>query len=139
MKKRIFASLIILTFAALACSFGTTGNNETATTDELQAAFDKLPPGDAARGEQIYLAQPCHTCHTDLAVGPVFPGDPPLAVRAATRESGYSAELYLYESIVAPNVDIAPGFQKDIMPAEFGNTLADQELADLIAYLMTMK
>jgi hypothetical protein len=31
------------------------------------------------------------------------------------------------------------GFQKEVMPAEYGNTLREQELADLIAYLLTMK
>jgi cytochrome c1 len=74
-----------------------------------------------------------------MPVGPTFPGDPPLAARAATRKSGYSAELYLYESIVEPNAYIVPGFQKDIMPGNADETLTDQDLADLIAYLMTMK
>jgi mono/diheme cytochrome c family protein len=139
MKRRVFASLLVLTFAMLACSFGTGGSSEAVNVDELQAKFDKLPAGDAARGEQIYLAQPCHVCHTDQPVGPVFPGDPPLAVRAGTREPGYPTELYIYESIVAPNAYFVPGFQKDIMPGDSSETLSDQDLADLIAYLMTMK
>lgn len=139
MKRAVLVSLALLTFAMLACSFGTGGNSKAGSVDELQAEFDNLPAGDAARGEQIFLAQPCHTCHTDLSVGPVLPGDPPLAIRAATSKSGYSAELYIYESIVKPNADIVPGFQKDIMPSDFSEMLTDQELADLIAYLMTMK
>lgn len=139
MKKSIFASLAVLTLAMLACSLGSGGGNKTITPDELQASFDQLPAGDAARGEQIFLSQPCHTCHVQLAVGPVLPGDPPLATIAETRRSGYSAELYLYESIVEPNAYIVSGFGKDIMPAEFGRNLTDQELSDLIAYLMTMK
>jgi mono/diheme cytochrome c family protein len=139
MKLSIFASLAVLTLAMLACSLGSGGSNKTITTDELQVAFDQLPVGDAARGEQIFLSQPCHTCHVQLAVGPVLTGDPPLATIAETRRSGYSAELYLYESIVEPNAYIVSSFGKDIMPAEFGRNLTDQELADLVAYLMTMK
>jgi mono/diheme cytochrome c family protein len=139
MKRAFFTSLLVLTFAVLASSCGAGESNKAVGVDELQAEFDNLPAGDEARGEQIYLAQPCHMCHADLPVGPVFPGDPPLTIRTATRKPGYSAELYLYESIIAPNADIVPGFQKDIMPAEPGTMLTDQELADLIAYLMTMK
>jgi mono/diheme cytochrome c family protein len=139
MKRRVFVSLAVLTFATLACSFGAGEGGKAVGGDELQAEFDKLPAGDAARGEQIFLAQPCHACHMDLSVGPAFPGDPPLEVRADTRRPGYSAELYLYESIIEPNADIVPGFQKDIMPGDFSKTLTDQEMADLIAYLMTMK
>lgn len=139
MKKSIFASIVILTVAMLACSLGRTGNGEPVSTNDLQAEFDKLPAGDATRGEQIFLAQPCHTCHADLSVGPALPGDPPLAVRAETRRPGYSADLYLYESIKVPNAYVVSGFQKDIMPADISETLSEQDLADLVAYLMTMK
>ena len=139
MKIQLAASLIVLTFAILACSLGSAGNNETIAVDQLQASFDKLPPGDAARGGQIFVEQSCRTCHMDLEVGPAFPGEPPLAARAETQKTGYSAELYLYESIVAPRAHVVPGFQKDVMPAEFGNMLTNQEQADLIAYLLTMK
>lgn len=139
MKTSIIAPLVVLTLAILACSLGSGGGNKTITTDELQVAFDQLPAGDATRGEQIFLSQPCHTCHVQLAVGPMLPGDPPLATIAETRRSGYSAELYLYESIVEPNAYIVSGFKKDIMPSEFDGNLTDQELSDLVAYLMTMK
>ncbi len=139
MKIAVFASLIGLTLATLACSPGTGGGAESMTVDELQAGFDKLPAGDATRGEQIFRAQPCQTCHADLSIGPAFQGDPPLGARAGTRRSGYPAEVYLYESIVQPNAYIVPGFKRDIMPAEYGEALTDQELADLVAYLLTMK
>ena len=107
--------------------------------DQLQADFDKLPAGDASRGEQLFVSQNCKTCHVDLAVGPAFQANPPLATRAESRKPGYPTELYLYESIVAPNAYVVSGFQKDIMPAEPGRTLTEQELADLIAYLMTLR
>jgi len=139
MKRTVIVSLVVLTFAMLACSLGSTGSDKPAAVNDLQAEFDKLPAGDATRGEQIFLAQPCHTCHADLSVGPALPGDPPLAVRAETRRPGYSADLYLYESIKVPNAYVVSGFQKDIMPAEISETLTEQDLADLVAYLMTMK
>jgi mono/diheme cytochrome c family protein len=139
MKWTVFVSLIMLLLSTLACSLGASGGGGNMSVEELQAEFDKLPAGDAARGEQIFVAQPCKTCHIDLGVGPAFPGSPALAALAATRKSGYSAQLYLYESIVAPNAYIVPGFQKDIMPAEYHETLSRQELADLVTYLMSLK
>jgi len=139
MKESIFASIVFLTLAMLACSLGSTGSDKPVSANELQAKFDKLPAGDATRGEQIFIAQPCHTCHMDLPVGPVFPGEPPLVDLAATRRSGYPADLYLYESIVNPSAFVVEGFQSDVMPEGFGANLTRQELADLVAYLMTMK
>lgn len=139
MKWTVFISLVMLILASLACSLGTGGRNESISVEELQSQLDRLPDGDAARGEQIFAAQTCKTCHVDLGVGPSFPGSPPLGTIAATRKAGYAAELYLYESIVAPNSYVVPGFQKDIMPAEYATTLTEQELADLISYLVTMK
>jgi cytochrome c1 len=39
------------------------------------------------------------------------------------------------ESIVDPNKEIAAGFQPNIMPGTFGESLSDQQLADLVAFL----
>jgi hypothetical protein len=39
------------------------------------------------------------------------------------------------ESIVDPNAEIASGFQANIMPTTFGESLSDQQLADLVAFL----
>src|SRR5690242_19662299 len=54
----------------------------TSQTADLQTAFEALPSGDAAHGEQLFNSMPCHTCHTDMPIGPAFPGDPALAERA---------------------------------------------------------
>ncbi len=106
---------------------------------DLPAAFEALPTGDAASGEDIFDDRACHTCHADLPIGPAFPGDPALATRAETRRAGYSAELYLYESIISPQVYVVLGYDGEVMPQDFGEELSAQDIADLIAYLMTMK
>ena len=46
---------------------------------------------------------------------------------------------YRYESIVNPGAYVVQGFQSGIMPQDFGETLGEQDLADLVAYLMTME
>jgi mono/diheme cytochrome c family protein len=141
MKIRLIVSVTALALAVLACApLGSPGPNTAASASELQAALAALPAGDAARGQQVFSsAQPCHVCHMDQPIGPKFPGDPPLAARAASRRPGYTAELYLYESMVNPGAYVVPGFQDGIMPGDFGKTLTQQELADLVAYLKTLQ
>jgi cytochrome c2 len=145
MKIVFFISLALLALVTLACSLTTPGSGQTVPVEgqplaELQTKFDKLPAGDPVKGKQLFMAiQPCHICHVDQSVGPAFPGKSPLATVAATRKSGYSTGLYLYESIVNPSAFVVQGFQSDVMPKDFGSKLSQQEQADLIAYLLTMK
>jgi len=47
-----------------------------------------------------------------------------------------SAADYLHQSIVEPDAFVVDGFT-NIMPATFGETMSDQEISDLIAYLLT--
>lgn len=106
---------------------------------DLQKEIDALPKGDAARGKTVFNTQICHTCHVDTQTGPAMPGDPAIGVRAATRRPGYSATAYLYESIVNPSAYIVKGYQDGLMPKDWKTKLKPQEIADLIAYLESMK
>jgi nitric oxide reductase subunit C len=68
-----------------------------------------------------------------------MPGDPPIGARAATRKPGYSATAYIYESITQPSAFLVPGFTDGLMPKTFKKDLTPQQIADLIAYLETLK
>jgi cytochrome c2 len=105
----------------------------------MQAEFDALPPGVAADGQLVYQgAGGCTACHTLDAnvagVGPSFAG---LSGRAPTRRPGYSAQAYVYESITNPNAYVVEGFQGGIMPQTFKQTLSAQQIADVIAFVLT--
>jgi hypothetical protein len=53
--------------------------------------------------------------------------------------AGYMPEEYLIDSIVLPQHYIVPEFQ-DLMPRNFGTEIMYiQDLADIVAYLMTEK
>ena len=104
-----------------------------------------LPAGDPAQGDLLFHGKvnghyPCSACHSLQAgqtlVGPSLGG---IATSAATRKPGYSAEKYIHESIVSPNAYAAPGYNKNIMPITFGSQMSKQDLADLIAFLMTQQ
>jgi mono/diheme cytochrome c family protein len=106
----------------------------------------QLPAGDAANGEKLFTgkgpngAYACSACHSlepnKTVVGPSFAG---LATNAAKRKEGVSAEKYLVESIVKPNEFLVQGFNANLMQQNFGQLMDKKELADIVAYLMTLK
>ena len=71
-----------------------------------------------------------------MSVGPTWQG---LAVTAAGRVPGQAAEDYLYTSIVRPNAYVVPGYQPNVMVQTYGQTLASNELADIVKYLLTLQ
>lgn len=107
-----------------------------------------LPAGDATKGEQLATTQGCVACHITTATGPAWlpsGSEPGIGDRAALRitQPDYTgkaetAEQYLFESIVLPDAHLVPNFQP-VMPKTYGGTLTDQDMADLIAYLLTLK
>ena len=109
-----------------------------------------LPAGDASRGKALAEGGlGCTGCHVLAAVGPLWPaegGEPGVGARAETRfqASGYtgnatSAEQYLFESSVLPNAYVVDGFQPNIMPQNYAERLSAQDMADLLAYMLSLR
>jgi cytochrome c oxidase subunit II len=86
--------------------------------------------GDAAAGKEVFMSSGCGGCHTYGPAGTSATIGPDLD----TVLQGKDAQFVL-ESIVDPNKEIATGFQANIMPATFGESLSDKQLADLVAFL----
>ena len=104
---------------------------------EIAAA---LASADPANGESLSLANACIGCHAldpnQQMTGPTWfhVGD-----TVANRVPGESPALYLYNSIVSPNAFVNAGYPSGVMPQNYGDTLDDQALADLIAYLLSQR
>jgi cytochrome c2 len=92
-------------------------------------------------GKNLFAKQACSACHVIEAGKPatVGPNLSNIGNRAAARKPGYAAEQYIWESILNPNAYVAPGFNAGVMPQDFRQKLSDQDLKDLIAYLLTLK
>jgi mono/diheme cytochrome c family protein len=98
--------------------------------------------GDAARGLALYTERGCVGCHGlnqgELKVGPSFYG---VHTLGATRKEGYSADMYLLESIVRPGAFIVTGFSDGVMPANYAapgpNQIKKQDMADMLAWMRT--
>lgn len=107
-----------------------------------------------AKGEEIYRnAQPaCSSCHsTEPGVDMAGPSLAGLATRAAEiidspeyEGDATSVEGYIHESIVEPSAYLVPGDMysaggTSFMPTGYGDSLSDEELDQLTAYLTTLK
>lgn len=119
----------------------TTSTGITEETGALPVGFlDKVATGDPANGQLLTQKNACIGCHSlekDVKlVGPSWYG---LADRASTRVPGQTAEEYLYTSITLPNAHVVEGFQPGLMLQTYRATLSDQDLADIIAFLLTLK
>ncbi len=109
-----------------------------------------LPEGDPANGEALANGTlGCAGCHILSATGPAWMPDGSQAgigLRAASRleESDYSgtaatAEEYLFESTVLTNIFVVEGYEPNLMPNNYGDRLSPQDMADLIAYMLSLQ
>jgi mono/diheme cytochrome c family protein len=99
--------------------------------------------GDATAGEQAYLiTYGCSACHLNGLVAPDTEGTWTRVndERITLDEfAGYTAEQYLIESIVQAAVYDYPddNYLAGAMPADFGDRITYQDMADIIAFLQT--
>lgn len=98
------------------------------------------------RGQAVYNANGCGGCHTleKVSTGAVGPNLSQIGSTAATRVDGLSTEDYIRQSIINPNAYIVPecptgACLENVMPQTFGDTLSEQQLNDLVAFLASKK
>jgi cytochrome c553 len=130
LSLRLFLKGVLMMLVLVACSDGNQTDSAT------------LHPGDVTRESQWFTeaingAPPCSTCHTldgTPLVGPSLEG---FGVVASTRLTNTSAEEYTYTSIVRPADFQVNGFG-NLMYNQYERRLTQQQIADLIAYLLTL-
>jgi mono/diheme cytochrome c family protein len=130
------------------------GAEPTPVTGEMMGSdmHVVLPPGDPEAGRALAEGTlGCAACHILSPVGPPWAAteeQPGLAVRAGLRigEDGYlgeatTAEEYLIESVVRPNAYVVAGYpdNPNPMPPNFGERITLQNMADLLAYMLTFR
>jgi len=138
MRKTVLITMIVVILSAMALTACGGG------------AADGPVVGDAAKGEELYnratlgkkSSEGCVSCHNmdasegDESNAPYTAGS---ATRAETRVPGFSAEEYIHESIVSPDAYVVEGFNAGDMYQGWAEDLSEQEIADLVAYLLTVK
>jgi cytochrome c551/c552 len=103
--------------------------------DDFAAA---LANASADSGETVALTNGCIGCHAldpdQQMTGPTWFD---VADTAVNRVPDQSPALYLYTSIVQPNAHIVEGYPQNIMPQNYSDLLSQEDLADVVAYLLT--
>ena len=103
-----------------------------------------VPPavGNPENGQQIAKTVGCAGCHSidgTKIVGPSWKG---LFGKTETFADGSTAVVdaaYIRESILTPSAKVVADFPDGVMPKTFGDQLSEEQIADLIAYIMSLK
>jgi mono/diheme cytochrome c family protein len=128
---RLLIMFILAVIVASACSpQSSTESNAT------------LEPGNAERGAALFSepiggAPACSTCHTvdgSLLVGPTLLD---YSEHAQEHAGDATIEEYTHASIVSPSDYVVSGFA-NVMFGQYDRFLSEQQIADLIAYLLTL-
>lgn len=108
-----------------------TGNSTTTETAQ-GAATEGGEAGASEPGAQVFIASGCGTCHTFAAAGSTGTVGPNLNEYLAPDDDAAGIE----EMIVDPEAEIAEGYSAGIMPQTYGQSIAKEELEQLVQFLV---
>lgn len=138
-KVLVMALLALVIVALAACGGGGAPAGEA----------DAPPPvGNVDAGRELFnqavigpnSAPGCVTCHSlEEGVVVVGPSQAGLAARAGQRVAGQTAEEYLRRSITHPNEYVVEGFAEGVMYQNYAADLTEEQMDDLVAYLLTLR
>lgn len=131
---------VVVGFFLVGCTSQMTISLRTAV-----ASVQETASGNPERGVQLFRegingAPPCSSCHQTVegggfSLGPNLAG---IASRASTRIPGSVAEDYLRASILEPGAYVVSGY-RNIMYPNYTAHLSSQDVADLVAFLLTLE
>ena len=87
------------------------------------ALAQDAPPGDAANGKRVYLADGCFTCHGRAGQGGAYNGPAPILAKTAMPFEGFKMQVR------NPSND---------MPAYSEPVMSDKEIADIFAFVQSL-
>lgn len=110
--------------------------------DALSFSYSDLPAGDALRGAALFdrpvdgaaACSACHAADTQRRAGPPLAG---YGQAAAARVPDEDPAEYTFYSIIRPSRYVVRGYS-NTMPSDYDKRLSQQQIADLIAYLLTL-
>jgi mono/diheme cytochrome c family protein len=127
--------LIALVLVLAGCGGGKTASPTAEEVVGKVPTAAKTVSGDPKAGAKLFDSQGCSGCHTFKPAGSnakVGPDLDKLAQYAKQANQGSLAE-FTQESIVNPGAYVQPSYPNS-MP-DFGQSLSDTQVADLVAYL----
>jgi cytochrome c oxidase subunit 2 len=107
----------------------------------VQSQIQPVSSDPVVRGDQLTQQFGCRACHSidgTVVVGPSWKGLYGNQEALADGTSATVDDAYLTESIRDPGAKITAGFQ-NLMPATIGAELTDEQIADIIAFIASLK
>ena len=104
-----------------------------------QSNMDSMTPDQ--RGQILSKNQGCLSCHTTdgtRLVGPSWKGLYGAEVQLADGSTVTVDDAYIVTAIKEPNAQVHQGFPPNVMQS-YANTLTDEQIADIIAFVKTLK
>ncbi len=121
-------------------------NVHVVTQEEYAAYIEEQAAGCELSSEecgQRWVAQfgciACHSLDGSVIVGPSWLGIAGNTEELADGSSVLVDETYLTNSIHDPNAQIVEGFSPDIMPQNFGEILTEEQIAEIVAFILTLE
>jgi mono/diheme cytochrome c family protein len=129
-SKRIISAMILIMVLVTACGNGNGEENK-----------EGAEAGKALFEQSVVGGQPgCVTCHSrEAGVTLVGPSLATIGSEAGERVADLSAEEYLRQSILEPDAFVVSGFPSGTMPKVWGDVLSEEQIGQLLAYLVTLK
>ncbi len=112
----------------------------TATTSAATGAANAAATSPAA-GKVVFTGSSgCSGCHTLAAAGATGTTGPNLGTQVVpnAKTAGMPLKQFIYESITKPNAFISPGFQPNIMPQTFAQTLSATQIQALVNFIASV-
>ncbi len=156
MGRSSLIALGIMVLTAVACGDSTSGNETSASTAPPLTTTTSVPETPVllpdtptsteavdlvAQGKSLAARNGCSGCHSpdgSPLTGPTWLGLYGKQETLADDSTVTVDEAYLTESIVDPNAKIVDGYAANIMPADFGDRLSDEDIAAIIAYIKSL-
>lgn len=116
----------------------TQDNFDAWMTEQVKLA-EQAAATPEGRGQALVAANGCAACHSvngAAGIGPTWLGVFGRQERLTDGSSVTVDEVYIHESIKAPQAKIVAGFETQLMPT-YGFT--DEQIADIIAYIKTLR
>lgn len=128
--NRTLVGILLIAILVAACG-GVNGGGNGGDVEAGKALFEKsVLEGQAG----------CVTCHSrEPGVVLVGPSLANIGNEAVEMVPKMAAEEYLRQSIIQPDAFIVDSFPAGTMPKVWGDVLSEQQVNQLIAYLLTLK
>ena len=135
--------LAVVLLVALACGGAEAPTVAPPVTQPTTPTDTKSPPvttqPTGGPPAQVASCVACHTPDGRAGVGPTWQGIYGSEETLADGTTVTVDDAYIRESILEPNIKIVEGFQPNLMPPNFRDTLSDSDIDIIIEYIKSLK